>query len=168
MIKFTKLYRVKTPQRGTALSAGIDFFIPDQTPEYIKLLQMKNPHCGLHGDKIVVRPHDRILIPSGIKVLIPENTALIAFNRSSVASKLGLDVGASVVDYGYTGEVHLSLTNTTDDKVFLEFGQKIIQFLLTPIMLDSLEEIVTEEELYKHAVLDTRGSNGFGSTDQKV
>lgn len=164
MIQFIKLCDVKTPQRGTCNSAGVDFFIPEKNEDYVKRFQEKNPTCGMINDnQFFVRAHQRLLIPSGIKVRIPQGTALVAFNKSGVASKLGLDVGASVVDSDYTGEIHLSLINTTDEKIILDFGQKIIQFLLLPVMFDDLEEKNTEEDLYSN-FSSARGSGGFGST----
>jgi dUTP pyrophosphatase len=166
MIQFTKIRDVKSPQRGTSQSAGIDFFVPERTPEFIRVLQEKNPRCAQHGDKFVIRPNDHILIPSGIKVRIPEGTALIAFNKSGVASKLGLDVGASVIDQDYRGEVHISLTNTTQEPVSFECGQKIIQFILLPVYFDNVEEVESEEVLYSGTVSE-RGEGGFGSTGQK-
>lgn len=163
MIYFTKLYDVKNPSRGTKLSAGIDFYIPDCSNEFIKRFKEKNTSCGYSEEYLLVKPHDRILIPSAIKVKIPEYTALIAYNKSGIATKLGLDVGASVIDSDYMGEIHLSLINTTSDPVRIYYGQKIIQFILTPILFDDILYVDSEDKLYKNFE-SGRKDGGFGST----
>ena len=38
------------------------------------------------------------MIPSGIKVRLPDNHVLIGFNKSGMSVKYGLHVGACVVD----------------------------------------------------------------------
>ena len=73
-----------------------------------------------------------------------------------------LDVGASVVDEDYKGVIHLSLVNTSNECVKLEYGQKIIQFLLIPVAYDEVVEVNSEDELFTRD--SERGSGGFGST----
>ena len=92
-MKITKIRDVKTPIRGTEGSAGIDFFVPEDFPK----------------DLCTIQPNERFFIPSGIKANVPDGFALIAFNKSGVALKKGLLVGASVVDSDYQGEIHLHL-----------------------------------------------------------
>lgn len=145
-LKFTKVRSVKSPNRGTQGSAGIDFFIPDDFPSLV--LQ--------HGESC--------LIPSGIKVRVPDNYALIAQNKSGIASKKCLDIMACVIDSDYQGEVHINLINNGNSLQELKAGDKIIQFLLTPISHCDVEE-VSLEELYP--IVSDRGEGGFGSTDNK-
>ena len=113
-IRFSKVRDVKSPTRGTYRSAGIDFYLPN--------------HCD--NDFWMILPNDRILIPSGIKMEVPEGHVLVAFNKSGVSTKKGLDVLACVVDEDYQGEIHLSLYNTTNWPVVLKPGEKIVQFIL--------------------------------------
>jgi len=143
-MKITKIREVKTPTRGTPLSAGLDFYIPE---DYYQ----KNP----------LWPNQSVCIPSGIKADVPSGHALVAFNKSGVALKKSLDVGACVVDEDYQGEIHLHLTNVGKDKVFLSAGEKIVQFLLLPVSYANIE-VVSEEELYQAPT--SRGDGGFGST----
>lgn len=148
-MKFSKIRDVKSPARGTEKSAGIDFFIPSDFN---------------NGEERIISPNESVLIPSGIKVNIPTGYALIAFNKSGVATKKGLFTGACVVDEDYQGEMHLHLTNTSGKETSIIAGDKIIQFILIPILyanpvetqIDSLYEEVSE-----------RGSGGFGSTGIK-
>jgi dUTP pyrophosphatase len=147
-LKFTTVKDVQFPLRGTPGSAGIDFFIPVDIDE--KLLTV-HPNCST-------------LIPSGIKANVPENHALIAFNKSGVASKLNLQVGACVVDSDYQGEIHIHLHNIGKETVTLQARQKIVQFLLVPVNHSEFE-YVSESNLYETET--ERGIGGFGSTDNK-
>jgi len=144
-MKITKIRNVKTPRRGTEGSAGIDFFVPDDYPTSL---------C-------TVQPGERFFIPSGIKANVPEGYALIAMNKSGVALKKGLMVGACVVDSDYQGEIHLHLVNTTHKYVTIEPGEKLTQFLLIPVD-HCLVEVVNEGDLFEEAT--DRGTGGFGST----
>ena len=147
-MKITKIRDVKTPIRGTAGSAGIDFFVPNDYPSNL---------C-------TIPPCERFFIPSGIKANVPEGYALIAMNKSGVALKKGLMVGACVVDSDYQGEIHLHLVNTSAKPVTIEPGDKLTQFLLIPVNHCVVEEVplglLFEEET-------SRGSGGFGSTGVK-
>jgi len=110
------------------------------------------------------------ILPTGIRSLFDEDTALIAFNKSGKATKNGLMVGACVVDSAYQGIIHIHLYNTTDTDWTFPAGEKIVQFV--PVKIDSSPaEIITSdemtvEEFYKDHNSE-RGSGGFGSTDKK-
>jgi dUTP pyrophosphatase len=140
-MKVQVIRNVKTPTRGTDQSAGIDFFVPDDYPT------------------TTIDPGQSLLIPSGIKAEVPTGYALIAFNKSGVATKQGLMVGACVVDEDYEGEIHLHMTNTSNNPQKIISGQKIVQFILLPINYAEVELV------YELQSRNTeRGSKGFGST----
>jgi dUTP pyrophosphatase len=145
-MKFTKIREVKTPTRANHTDAGIDFFVPE---EYILTY---------------LKPGASAFIPSGIKVNVPEGYALIAFNKSGIAVKKTLHVGACVVDHGYQGEVHINLTNVGTEDQKIEAGDKIVQFVLLPLASSYVEEVL-HDELY--AEKSNRGEGGFGSTGTK-
>lgn len=161
-MKFLKTLEVKSPTRGTALSAGIDFFVPEKTIEFIEAFSEKNSGVEITEKGFIVKPHGRVNIPSGIKVEFDKNFALIAFNKSGVSLKYGLDVGATVIDADYTGIIHLSLVNTTSNPVEIQFGQKIVQFVLIPVSYAVPVEVKSEEELFTRET--ERSDKGFGST----
>jgi dUTP pyrophosphatase len=143
LLNVSKVRDVKDPQRGTLGSAGIDFFIPND-----------------YGGN-TVPPQGSVLVPSGIKAKVPDGYALIAMNKSGVATKLGLVVGACVVDSDYQGEIHIHLINVSNRSVTLEPGQKIVQFLLIPVEHCGIN-IVPQESLFDSKT--SRGAGGFGST----
>ena len=140
-MKVQKLRNVKTPNRGTSVSAGIDFYVPEDF------------------ETTTLKPGESVLIPSGIKVQIPRGYALIAFNKSGVSVKQGMSVGACVVDEDYEGEVHLHMINTSDKDQTIVTGQKLVQFVLIPVSYFDVEEV---DDIPQR---DTeRGAGGFGST----
>jgi dUTP pyrophosphatase len=136
-----KTRNVKTPSRGTSLSAGIDFYVPEDFPE-------TTIHSG-----------EAVLIPSGIRAHVPSGYALIAFNKSGVATKQNLSVGACVVDEDYEGEIHLHLVNVGRSHTTIKPGQKLTQFILIPV---SYMDVHVLEELPDRNT--ERGAGGFGST----
>lgn len=163
-MKFLKTRNVKSPVRGTDKSAGIDFFIPEDF-EILRLF-----------------PGDDVLIPSGIKVNLPEGYMLMAANKSGVvtsknavlrsgrtpkkeAFNSNLIVGAEIVDEDYQGEIHIHLINVGNHKAILKPGMKIAQFILVPVAYAALEEVSDESELFDAKT--TRADGGFGSTDKR-
>lgn len=162
MIKFSKIYNVKSPSRGTKHSAGIDFFIPEYTKDFTEELENKNEGTILSPTRILIKPHTRILIPSGIKVSFPSDKVLIAFNKSGIAHNRGIVVGPCVVDADYREQIYFGLINTTDDVVGLDYGQKIVQFLLLDCNYPDLIEL-DDSLLYKD-LDESQRKGGFGST----
>lgn len=161
-MKFSKVRDVKSPERGTPKSAGIDFFVPNDF------------------NRIALFPGEDALIPSGIKADIPENYMLMAADKSGVVTsaeacrkinrtpKKGafnsvIIIGAKIVDEDYQGEIHIHLINVGNDIVHINPGMKIAQFILVPVSYEGLEE-VPEDKLFANAT--KRGEGGFGSTGE--
>jgi dUTP pyrophosphatase len=142
-MRIAKIRDVKTPTRANSTDAGIDFFVPNDQ------------------NKIKLFPGNSCLIPSGVKVNVPEGYAMVAFNKSGVAVKKQLYAGACVVDCGYQGEVHINLTNVGQEVQYISPGDKIIQFVLLPLG-DPIVDIVDENKLYDYE--SARGDGGFGSS----
>jgi len=142
-MKIAKTRDVKTPERGTSKSAGLDFFIPNDFNE------------------TMVFPRGDILIPSGIKVKIPKGYMLMANDKSGICSKSKLKVGAKIVDEDYQGEIHLHLFNYGQRNITVSPGMKIVQFILVPVYYATVE-VVEEKDLFPE--LSDRGARGFGST----
>ena len=144
-MKFSKIKEVKSPNRGTDNSAGIDFYIPV-------------------GYDQKVLPGESAIIPTGIKVDIPNGTMLQVCNKSGIASKTGMIVGAEIIDSDYQGEMHMNLWNVSNKTVILSAGTKLVQMILIPILLPEVEEVALED-LFTNET--ERGSGGFGSTGLK-
>jgi len=169
-IKFLKIREVKSPSRANKYDAGIDFYVPEFTIQFMGDLKEKNPNIDFNAFGIYLKPGDRVLIPSGIHCQMSNpNRALIAANKSGVATKQGLVFGAQVVDYEYQGEIHISLIYTGNSTCAIFPGQKILQFLETPVYNSDIDIITnqTPQEFYED-IKTTRGTDGFGSSDHKL
>ena len=77
-MKFAKIRNVKSPVRGTGKAAGIDFFVPN---------------FGSNKG-FIVNPGTDVLIPSGIKMEIPEGYMLMAADKSGVVTSKWACLGA--------------------------------------------------------------------------
>lgn len=84
-------------------------------------------------------------------------------NKSSIASKRQLVVGACVVDSGYNGEVFVNLHNIGFGSQHLEPGQKIAQAVLIPVSYCEIDEMINDD-LNKSS---TRGDGALGSTGDR-
>jgi dUTP pyrophosphatase len=178
-IQFTKIRDVKTPSRANSHDAGTDFFIPEYSKEFLEDLKAKNKNNELgyilEGDdeenpnytlRIVIPAGEQINIPSGIKVnILDKNTYLEANNKSGIASRYHLVVGASVVDADYQGEVHLNLINTGNTDIEVFSGMKIVQFIHKYYIHTDLEEISVDE--YNSLKVSDRGDGNFGHSGIK-
>jgi len=180
-MQFIKTRVVKDPVRDVKENAGIDFYIPENTEEFRQALFNKNPKLFLNEanevpDKtsyftvetgeIVIAPHQAIIIPTGIKSKFGPELALIANNKSGIATKKQLIFGASVIDCSYQGEWHINLINTSDEYQTLKCGEKAIQFIPHLISTDPVEIVdLPEEEFYTEKT--SRGEGWQGSTGLK-
>ncbi len=145
ILKILKLGDVKLPER-IGRNAGFDFFIPNDFKNHI------------------LKKGDHIKIPSKIKVKIPNGYSLIAFNKSGISVKYGLQIGACVVDENYTGEIGLHVMNFGPKDVELIPGMKIVQFILLKMNYAIPIEYYDENDLYNDIDYMERGDGGFGST----
>lgn len=135
-----------------------------------------NPHKG--KNYIILTPHQRILIPSGIKVRMNSDyRALIAANKGGVSSKFGLIFSSQVIDYEYQGEIHIGVINTSEEDVYIYEDMKLMQYLETPIYVSPIEvddislvkdtaaQVRHTEEFYEGHKSE-RKENAFGSTNK--
>lgn len=171
---------VKAPQRKFG-DAGIDLFVPNYSEEFIKDLQERNPgmtiegfgDVNIHYDNvnkkhvIQVKSSCDVRIPSYVKALIPPDMCLRMTNKSGVATKQKLIVGAELIDSLYEGDCNIHLFNAGNRIAIIDFGQKITQ--MVPIKIDPedievfYEKEVSSEDFYKDHD-HSRGVGGFGST----
>ena len=111
---------------------------------------------------------DHVFINSGVHTALKPNEAGVFFNKSGRGIK-GFDVRAQVVDEDYTGCVHLSLAYTkinACDGIFY-CGDKITQMVVLNVADMEPAEELTKEEYEKIMSGSQRGSDGFGSSDEK-
>ena len=102
----------------------------------------------------------RMILPTGIKVSIPEGYVGMVCPRSGLAARQGVTVlnAPGIVDSGYRGEVGVILYNTSNDTVALSAGDRIAQLVIVPVAHPEIEVVSNLDS-------DTaRGEGGFGST----
>ena len=96
---YCKVRKVKSPVRGTSVAAGIDFFIPEDISdvdwsEKCKVTK-RHPITMFNDDHIlttiILAPGDSVMIPSGIKMKLPDGYAMIMMNKSGVGAKRQVD-----------------------------------------------------------------------------
>jgi dUTP pyrophosphatase len=171
---------VHEPVRGTNQAAGIDLYIPFYSEEFENDLKAKNfghelgyrheyDSDGNISDLIItIPPQERVNIPSGVHVFMePKESALIAANKSGVSTKKGLVFTCQVIDSDYTGEIHMGLVNTSRVPVEVKTGDKLIQFIHTPVYFSDLRQVDSKEDYLKMHEGTKRGDGAFGSTDKE-
>ena len=162
-LKYTSVRKVHEPTRGHATDAGIDFYMPELSKKDLDELVSKF-YLHKSGKGFFIPLSSNVCIPSGIKVEIPYGYMGLFLNKSGMASKNSLVIGAQVIDTFYSGEIHIDLHNIGFEEIKIEPGQKLAQMVMVPILSCDLVK-VEENQLYdwmKEKKL--RGENGFGST----
>ncbi len=130
----------KLPYRGSESAAGYDLFA-DITED------------------IIIKPHETVMIHTGLACAIPEGYFGGIYARSGLASKEGLRPAncTGVVDSDYRGELMVALHNDSQEERSVVCGEKIAQMIIQPYLAAVFEETEELDET-------TRGTGGFGST----
>jgi dUTP pyrophosphatase len=107
-------------------------------------------------------PGERALVPSGIRVALPQGFEAQVRPRSGLAWKRGLTVlnGPGTVDADYRGEICVLLVNLGREPVRIERGERIAQLIVQRLPRVELHEA---DELPETA----RGAGGFGHTGER-
>jgi dUTP pyrophosphatase len=107
------------PTRANPSDAGLDLrWVPATSKETVH----------------TVLPGESVLMPTGCKFAIPHGYMMEIKNKSGIAYKRQLLVGACVVDSGYEGEVFVNLHNIGTEPQHLEPGDKIAQAVIVPVV----------------------------------
>lgn len=108
---------------------------------------------------VTIGPGETAWIPTGIALEVPKGCAGLVYARSSLGAKRGLAPAnkVGVIDSDYRGEIRVVLFNHSKTVQTVEPGERVAQFLITPVDTPSYVEA---DELTD----TTRGAGGFGST----
>lgn len=114
------------------------------------------------GESIVIRPGERILVPTGLAMEIPMGYEIQVRPRSGLSFKTGLMVVNSpgTIDADYRGEVKVILGNLGAKDEVVAHGDRIAQLVLAPMLQANFVVTANINET-------ERGAGGFGSTGQK-
>lgn len=127
------------PKYATSCSAGADVF-------------------ARIDEEITVWPGTRALVPTKIKIAIPDGCCGLLLGRSGLALKHGICLanGVGLIDSDYRGELGVILQNNGGEPFKVKDGMRIAQLVIvqyqqTRFKQDSLDDTI-------------RGQGGFGST----
>jgi len=131
------------PQFETTQSAGMDLRANIDAP-------------------VVLQPGDRALIPTGIKMALPEGYEAQIRPRSGLAYKHGITVlnSPGTIDADYRGDVGVLLINHGREAFTVEDGMRVAQMVVAQYSQFEWESV---EDLDETA----RGVGGFGSTGKQ-
>lgn len=131
------------PSYATPLSAGMDL------------------RANL-GTSVTLEPMQRVLIPTGLYIALPEGYEAQVRPRSGLALKYGITVlnSPGTIDADYRGEIRVILVNLSTESFLIEDGERIAQMVIA--RHEQAEWVVTDE-------LDSteRGVGGFGHTGKE-
>jgi dUTP pyrophosphatase len=118
--------------------------------------------CAAVTNDIVLQPGQRILIPTGLSIALPEGYEAQIRPRSGLALKNGITVlnSPGTIDADYRGEVQVILANLGSEIFIVTRGMRIAQMVVARY---SRVEWQKAEQLSATA----RGAGGFGSTGVK-
>ena len=107
----------------------------------------------------MIKPGEQALIPTGIKIAIPEGYEAQIRPRSGLAlnKKITIPNSPGTIDSDYRGEILVLLKNEGEDPFTLRFGDRIAQMVFVPVVQAKFEEVKALDET-------KRGTSGFGST----
>lgn len=129
------------PAYETANSAGMDLraYLPD--------------------GELVIKPMQRILVPTGLFMEIPVGYEGQVRPRSGLAIKSGITVlnSPGTIDADYRGEVKVILVNLSDTDFVIKSGDRIAQLVIAKHEQPDVVEVQTLSET-------ERGAGGFGHT----
>jgi dUTP pyrophosphatase len=112
-------------------------------------------------EQITIKNCERVLVPTGIALQLPEGYEAQVRPRSGLATKHGVTVlnAPGTVDADYRGEIKVLLVNHGQEPFVVTRGLRIAQLVVAPVQ---------QVQLVAVSALETsaRGDGGFGSTGQ--
>jgi len=139
-VKIINSSRNPLPSYATPLSAGMDLRAFLESP-------------------VTLHPLERVLIPTGIRIELPQGYECQLRPRSGLALKKGLTLlnSPGTIDADYRGEIGVIVINLSNEPVVVNDGERICQMVVAPystVEWDEAETLTNTE----------RGSGGFGHT----
>ena len=137
-VKIKKNEDVKTPFYAHKGDSGVDMYA---------------------AEDYLLKPMERKLIATGIKIAIPYGYEAQIRPKSGLALEHGISHANSIgtIDSCYRGEIKIPMINLSDKSYKIEKGKKIAQMVFAKVEEAVFEEVDQLEET-------TRNEKGFGST----
>ena len=108
---------------------------------------------------ITLNSLERVLIPTGLYIALPDGTEAQVRPRSGLAAKHGISVlnAPGTIDADYRGEVKVILVNLSNEPFVINPGERIAQMVVARYEKVEWDEVEVLDET-------ERGEGGFGST----
>ncbi|HCC87583.1 MAG TPA: dUTP diphosphatase [Prevotella sp.] len=142
-IKVVNAGRQPLPAYATSQSAGMDLRADIESP-------------------ITLRPMERSLVPTGIRIELPQGYEAQVRPRSGLALKHGITVlnTPGTIDSDYRGELKVLLVNLSGEDFVINAGERIAQMIIAKHETATWEEVEALDET-------ERGEGGYGHTGVK-
>lgn len=142
-VKVINKSRHALPEYATSLSAGLDLRANLDEPIVLGSLQ-------------------RVLVPTGLFISLPEGYEAQVRPRSGLAAKKGITVlnSPGTIDADYRGEIKVIMVNLSQEPFLVEDGERIAQMVVARHEQIQWEQVEVLDET-------DRGDGGFGSTGKK-
>lgn len=111
------------------------------------------------AEGITLQPMDRRLVPTGLRVQIPQGYEMQIRPRSGLALKSGITLPNTpgTIDSDYRGPLGVALINLSVEPYTIRHGDRIAQMVVAPVVQTRFEVVDTLDAT-------ARGEGGFGST----
>ena len=115
--------------------------------------------ANLPAGPVMLAPLARILVPTGLRMAVPQGFEVQIRPRSGLALKHGITLPNSpgTIDSDYRGEVGVIVLNAGDAEFEITHGMRIAQMIVAPVVQATF---AVADRLDDTA----RGAGGFGST----
>jgi dUTP pyrophosphatase len=142
-VEVVNLSSHELPKYSTSESAGLDLRAELLSP-------------------ISLKPGQRSLIPTGLKIALPTGYEAQVRPRSGLAYKHGITVlnSPGTIDADYRGDVGVILINHGSESFTIENGERIAQLIVAKFVQIDWDEVLDLSST-------SRGEGGFGSTGVK-
>ena len=126
------------PEYATTQSAGVDLRANLESP-------------------ITLQPMERCLVPTGLRIALPQGVEAQVRPRSGLALKKGITVlnSPGTIDADYRGEIGVILVNLSQDNFVINDGERIAQMVIARHEQAEWEPVESLDET-------ERGAGGFG------
>lgn len=140
IVKVVREEKVSLPKYETSGSAGMDVRANIEEP-------------------IVMGSLERVLVPTGLKIAIPEGYEVQVRPRSGLAIKHGITLlnTPGTIDSDYRGELKVIMVNLSKDEYVISPQERIGQLVLNKVAQMEFVEVDSLDET-------ERGAGGFGHT----
>ena len=135
---------------------------PNPLPAYQTKSSAGADLCAHLSEPITIAPQERVLIPTGLFIELPEHHEAQIRPRSGLALKHGITVlnSPGTIDADYRGEIKVLLINLGEEHFTIQGGDRIAQMIIAPYIQAVFEPETNLSET-------ERGAGGYGHTGKQ-